>query len=105
MYGCTHRLMERLYTAGRGNDGRFATAKATSTFPPPHQPWAAPAGNVAPDEQSLSPKIKAGHSWATRMGEFLSEREHNLQAERGNQFVADQNRCGDASTAPSMSEP
>ena len=57
MYGCTHRLMERLYTTRGGNE-RGATARAANTFPPPHQPWAAPAGNVAPDEQSLSPKIK-----------------------------------------------
>ena len=37
MYGCTRRLMERLYTTGEGNEKRVATAKAQldSALPEP----------------------------------------------------------------------
>ena len=31
MYGCTLRLIERLYTTGEGNEKRVATAKAQPT--------------------------------------------------------------------------
>ena len=31
MYGCTHRLVERLYTTGGGNRRRVATARAQPT--------------------------------------------------------------------------
>ena len=37
MYGCTHRLVERLYTTGGGNEKRVATAKAQPT-PHAHHP-------------------------------------------------------------------